>query len=114
MKRGFLNVRTVLCGVSGLSLLLGSSASGYTQQLISVIRQGGASSGVTQWNAFLRVENFGDCSYVSLAQVAVVFDGVLHWRPVAKQVDLTIRGHVISFSYGSRQVRVDGRSLRLE
>jgi len=114
MKGGFLNVRTVLGAASGLSLILGSYASGYTQQLIPVVRQVDASSALTQWNAFLRVENFGECSYVSLTQVAALFDGILHWHPVAKQVDLTISGHIVSFSYGSKRARVDNRSVTLE
>ena len=114
MSNGFFNTRKIFYGASGLSLILGSSASGYSQQLIPVIRQVPDSSAVTQWNAFLRVENFGECSYVSLAQVAALFDGVLHWHPVAKQVDLNIRGHVISFSYGSRQARVDQHPVHLE
>lgn len=114
MKGVLFNVRKVLYVSSGLSLIPGSYVSAYTQQLIPVIRQVNPSSPVTQWNAFLRVENFGNCSYVSLAQVAALFDGILHWHPVARKVDLNLRGHIISFSNGSRHALLDRRSIPLE
>jgi N-acetylmuramoyl-L-alanine amidase len=85
------------------------------QQLIPVIRQSPAPPhSISIWKSFLKVSEFNRCSYVSLAQVAVLFDGHLHWHPVAKNVDLLLHGDVVRFFYGASPAFINGRRFRLE
>lgn len=93
---------------------LGGAQASQSQQLIPVIRQEVNTSSVSVWKAFLRVSEREGRSYVSLVQIAALFDGHLHWRPVARQVDLRLRGHVIRFLYDARTAFIDGRRYRLE
>lgn len=99
-----------------LSLLLVTSFPAYAsvQQLVPVVRQLSPGSSVeSTWKTYIRIEEFGGESYVSLVQMAGIFDGTLRWLPVSKAVELSLRGHTVCFGYRSAQVKINGKPQRL-
>jgi N-acetylmuramoyl-L-alanine amidase len=112
---GFFNARSG--AILGIFVLLSASCplAGNSQQLIPVLKQNDPSSSVlSEWKTFMRVSEFQGCAYVSLMQVAAIMDGHLHWKPVSKQVDLSIRGRDVRFFYNSKRVILNGQPQHLE
>ncbi len=98
----------------GLLILMTSGVFAYPQQLIPIVREVKTSSASpAEWNAFVQVMTLEGVSYISLAQAGALFEGELHWYPVSKKVELGIKGHTISFFYGSRRILLDGHSDQL-
>src|SRR5437773_471175 len=100
-------------------LLFGSSPtvfSAYQQQLIPIVREIRTSSApsVSQWNAFVRMADYGGASYVSLVQVSELLSGQLRWHPVSKNVDLSVQSQTIRFLYNSPRALINGHVQKLE
>jgi len=94
---------------------LSSPVHAYQQQLIPIVHQVSASTSATsQWNAFLRVADYGGGAYVSLIQVAALINGHLRWHPVSRSVDLSVAGQNVRFFYDSKRVLLSGRWASLD
>jgi N-acetylmuramoyl-L-alanine amidase len=99
-------------------LLAGSHSfvfSAYQQQLIPIIHETNTSSAplVNEWKTFLRTEDMGGASYVSLVQMAELLNGHLRWAPVSKMVDLSVHNDTIRFPFNSKRVWINGRPHRM-
>lgn len=101
---------TLLCCGTGARALLAY------QQLVPIVRdiQTSSAPSVAEWKTFVQMADYGGTRYVSVVQMAELFNGHVRWFPVSKQVDLSIHNRTIRFSRNSPRVWVNGRQSRLE
>src|SRR6185436_19766447 len=90
------------------------SMSAQQQLVLPVLHQAHFAGPLQQRKRTFSIEHFNGCPYVLVTQVAGAMDGQVRWRPVARTLEMTIRGKKVSFGWDSSYVHVGDARVRLE